>query len=86
MSRRRDTNFSDLAPSLLRVDRLDGGFEGVIEVAAVVIPVSRVLVGADLDCEATGSSQSPDTRIARSVTSYVVSSRAVSVEPILDDN
>ena len=86
MSRRRDTNFSDLAPSLLRVDRLDGGFEGVIEVAAVVIPVSRVLVGADLDCEATGSSQSPDTRIARSITSYVVSSRAVSVEPILDDN
>jgi hypothetical protein len=41
---------------------------------------------ADLDCEATGSSQSPGTRIARSMTSYVVSSRAVSVEPILDDN
>jgi hypothetical protein len=86
VSRRRDTNFPDLAPSLLKVDRLDGGFEGVIEVAAVVIPMSRVLVGADLDCEATGSSKSPDTRIARSVTSCLVSSRAVSVEPILDDN
>jgi len=44
------SGFSDLASSLLSVDRLDGGFEGVIEVAAVVIPMSRVLVGADLDC------------------------------------
>jgi len=86
VSRRRDTYFSDLAPSLLEVDRLGGGFEGVIEVAAVVITMSRVLVGADLDCEATGSSQSPDTRIARSITSYVVSSRAVIVESSFDDN
>ena len=86
MSRRRDTYFSDLAPSLLKEDRLDGGFEGFIEVAAVVIPMSRVLVGADLDCEATGSSQSPDTRINRSITSYVVSSRAVIVESCFDDN
>jgi hypothetical protein len=70
----------------LKFDRLGGGFEGVIEVAAVVLTISRVLMVADLDCEATGSSQSPGTRIARSVTSYVVSSRAVSVEPILDDN
>jgi hypothetical protein len=54
----------DLASSLLKVDRLDDGFEEVIEVAAVVIAMSRVLVGADLDCEITGSSQSPDTRIA----------------------
>ena len=50
MSRRRDNNFSDLAPSLLQVDRLDGGFEEVVEVAAVVIPMSRVLMVADLDC------------------------------------
>jgi hypothetical protein len=76
----------DPTPSLLKADCLDGGFEGVIEVVAVVIPMSRVLVGAYLDCEATGSSQPPDARIARSVNSYVVSSRAVSVEPILDDN
>jgi hypothetical protein len=80
------SGFSDLAPSLLKFDRLDGGSEGVIDVAAVVITISRVLMVADLDCEATGSSQSPDTRIARSIPSYVVSSRAVSVEPILDDN
>ena len=85
MSRRRDTNFSDLAPSLLKFDRLDGGFEGVIEVAAVVITMSRVLMVADLDCEATGSSQSPGTRIARSVTSCLVSSRAVFVESRFDD-
>jgi hypothetical protein len=80
------SGFSDLASSILKADRLNVGFEEVIEVAAVVITMSRVLVGADLDCEATGSSQSSDTRIARSITSYVVSSRAVSVEPILDDN
>jgi hypothetical protein len=86
VSRRRDTCFSNLAPSLLKFDRLDGGSEEVIIGAAVVMPMSRVLVGADFDCEATGSSQSPDTRIARSVTSCLVSSRAVSVEPILDDN
>ena len=84
MSRRRDTNFSDLAPSLLRVDRLDGGFEGVIIGAAVVITISRVLMVADLDCEATGSSQSPDTRIARSINSYLKSSRAVIVGPSFD--
>jgi hypothetical protein len=48
--------------------------------------MNRVLMVADLDCEATGSSQSPDTRIARSITSYVVSSRAVVVESSLDDN
>ena len=48
--------------------------------------MSRVLVGADLDYEATGSSQSPDTRIARSITSYVVSSRAVIVGSSFDDN
>jgi hypothetical protein len=81
-----ESGFSDLAPSLLKEDRLDGGSEEVIIGAAVVMPMSRVLMVADLDCEATGSSQSPDTRIARSMTSYVVSSRAVSVEPILDDN
>ena len=80
------SGFSDLAPSLLKEDRLDGGFEGVIIGAAVVITISRVLMVADLDCEATGSSQSPDTRIARSINSYLKSSRAVSVEPILDDN
>ena len=80
------SGFSDLAPSLLRVDRLDGGFEGVIEVVAVVITISRVLMVADLDCEATGSSQSPGTRIARSMTSYVVSSRAVSFGSRFDDN
>ena len=57
------SGFSDLAPSLLKVDHLDVGFEGVIEVAAVVIPMNRALMVADLDCEATGSSQSPDTRI-----------------------
>jgi hypothetical protein len=86
VSRRRGTYFSDLGPSLLKVDRLDGGFEGVIKVAAVVITISRVLVGADLDCEATGSSQSPGTRIAQSITSYVVSSRAVTVESCFDGN
>ena len=69
----------------MKVDHLDGGFEGVIEVAAVVMPMSRVLVGAYLDCEATGSSQPPDARIARSVNSYVVSSRAVFVESRFDD-
>ena len=58
------SGFSDLAPSLLKFDRLDGGSEGVIIGAAVVMPMSRVLMVADLDCEATGSSQSPDTRIA----------------------
>jgi hypothetical protein len=41
---------------------------------------------ADLDCEATGSSQSPDARIARSVNFYVVSSRAVFVESRFDGN
>jgi len=65
---------------------LDGGFEGVIEVAAVVIKMSRVLVGADLDCEATSSNQSSDTRIARRITSYVVSSCAVIVESSFDGN
>jgi hypothetical protein len=79
------SGFSDLAPSLLRVDRLDGGFEGVIIGAAVVITISRVLMVADLDCEATGSSQSPDTRIARSINSYLKSSRAVIVESSFDD-
>jgi len=48
--------------------------------------MSRVLVGADLACEATGSSQSPDTRIARGITSYVASSRAVIVGSSFDDN
>ena len=80
------SGFSDLASSLLRVDRLDGGFEGVIIGAAVVIPMSRVLMVADIDCEATGSSQSPDTRIARSVSSCLVSSRAVFVESRFDGN
>ena len=80
------SGFSDLAPSLLKVDHLDGGSEGVIEVVAVVIPMSRVLVGADLDCDATGSSKSPDTRIARRITSYVVSSCAVIVESSFDGN
>jgi len=80
------SGFSDLAPSLLKVDHLDVGFEGVIEVAAVVIPMNRALMVADLDCEATGSSQSPDTRIARSIASYLVSWRAVIVESSLDDN
>jgi hypothetical protein len=78
------SGFSDLAPSLLKEDRLDGGSEEVIIGAAVVMPMSRVLMVADLDCEATGSSQSPDTRIARSVTSCLVSSRAVIVEPCFD--
>jgi len=86
VSRRRDTNFSDLASSLLKVNRLDDGSEGVIEVAAVVVPMSRVLMVADLDCEATGSSQSPDTRIARSVTSCLVSLSEVIVESSFDDN
>ena len=39
----------DLAPSPLRVDRLDDGSEGAIEVAAVVITMSRVLMVADLN-------------------------------------
>jgi len=68
----------------LEVDRLDVGFEEVVEIAALVTLMSRVLVGADLDCEATGSSQSPNTRIARSVASYFVSSRVVSVESSFD--
>ena len=50
------------------------------------MPMSRVLVGADLDCEATGSSQSPGTRIGRSMTSYVVPSRAVSFGSRFDGN
>jgi len=86
VSRRCDSNFSDLASSLLGVDRLDIGFEGVIEVAAVVIPMNRVLMVADLDCEITGLSQSPDTRIARSIASYLVSWRAVIVESRFDGN
>jgi hypothetical protein len=48
--------------------------------------MSRVLFGADLDCEVTGSSQSPDTRIAPSVIYYFVSSRAVIVESRFDGN
>jgi hypothetical protein len=58
------SGFSDLAPSLLKEKRLDVGFLEVIEVAAVVITMSRFLMVADLDCEATVSTQSPDTRIA----------------------
>jgi len=68
----------------LEVDRFDDDSEGVIEGAAVVIPMSRVLVGKDLDCEGTGSSQSPDTRIAQSINFYLVLSHAVSFEPIVD--
>jgi hypothetical protein len=78
------SGFSDLATPPLKVDCLDDGSEGVIEVAAVVTPMIRVLVGADLDCEGTGSSQSPDTRIAQSINSYLVLSHAVSFEPIVD--
>ena len=86
LSRRRDAHFSDLAPPLLKVERSDGCFKEVLEVAAVVIPMSGVLMVADIDCEATGSSQSPDTRIARSVSSCLVSSRAFFVESRLDGN
>jgi hypothetical protein len=67
------SGFSDLASSLLTADRLDDDSEEVIEVAAVVITMSGVLFGADLDCEATGSSQSPGTRIARDIKHYCVS-------------
>ena len=86
MSRRLENCFLDLAPPVLQFDRLDDGSEGVIEVAALVIPMSRVLFGADLDCEVADSSQSPDTRITRSVDYYFVSWRAVIVESSLDGN